>query len=100
MSDTPLTSELADWIYGPPLDENDEPLSVGEQYRIAEEEERFRWIPGYRSLVEDYLAELRKWHASWVGGSNYPPEPARVTELKGRISEYQRTRARPPWEGK
>lgn len=100
MSEPALTPELADWIYGPPSDEDDEPPSTGELYHQQEEEDRFRWIPGYRALVEEYLAELRKWHASWVGGSDYPPEPPRVTELKGRISEYQKARARPPWEVK
>lgn len=99
MSLDDLTPELAEWLYGPELDEDDEPLSTAEEYRIAEEEERFRWIPGYRQLVEDYLAELKAWHAQWVPGEDYPPEPERVASLRARVSEYQRTRAEPPSHG-
>lgn len=92
------SDDLAEWVYGPPGEEDDEPLSVGEEYRIAEEEERIRWIPGYRETVEDYLAELRKWHAAWRPGLDYPPEPERVKELRARISEWQKERAVAPWE--
>ena len=96
----PLTPELEEWIYGPPWEEGDEPPSTGELYRQQEEEERFRWIPGYKALVEKYLAELDRWHAAWVPGEDYPPEPELVAQLKSRISEYQRERAKPPWEAR
>lgn len=99
MSLNDLSPELAEWIYGPALDEDDEPLSVGEEYQIAEEEERFRWIPGYRELVERYLSALKAWHALWVPGEGYPPEPDDVRLLRPRVSEYQRTRAEPPSHG-
>lgn len=91
-----LSPELAEWIYGPVLDESDDPLTVGEEYRISEEEERFRWIPGYRELVEAYLAALARWHAAWVPGEGYPPEPEEVARLKARVSEYQQQKAYPP----
>lgn len=91
-----LTPELREWIYGPPSDEDDEPLSVGEQYRISEEEERFRWLPGYRECVERYLAELRRWHASWDRVGPYPEKPEELEALELRIAEQQRIRADPP----
>lgn len=93
-----LTPALEEWLYGHDDDPDDSYDPTAEEYHIAEEEDRFRWIPGYRALVEEYLAESAKWHASWDGKSIYPAEPARVTELKARISEYQLTRATPPWE--
>lgn len=94
MNDDELIDE---WLYGPPGG-GDEPESVGAMYARQEEEDRLKWIPGYRQTVLDYLRELTRWHLSWVRGQAYPPEPARVTELRGKISEAQRQRAVPPWE--
>lgn len=98
MSDRPWSDALSEWVYGPARDEGDEPLSVGEMYRIQEEELRIKWIPGYRELVERYLDALHAWHAAWRPGEEYPPKPPELDELEKRISLAQRERARAPWE--
>ena len=95
---SPWSPELQEWVYGPPGEEDDEPISTGEEYHIAEEEERIRWLPGYRQTVLALIASSLAWHARWVPGEPYPPEPEEHRRLAERVSELSKVRARPPWE--
>lgn len=90
--------DLIEWVYGPPGDEDDEPPSTGEIYRIQEEEDRIRWLPGYCELVEELIAVTRAWHAAWIPGEPYPPEPERHKELAAKVGELSRIRAVAPRE--
>lgn len=92
------SDDLTEWVYGPSGGEYEDEENVGQVYRRHEEEDRIRWIPGYREAVEEYMAAIRAWRESWVPGSNFPPEPERVKELRAKISEWQKSRAVPPWE--
>lgn len=47
------SDDLIEWVYGPDDPDDDEPESPGEVYRRQEEEDRIRWIPGYREAVEE-----------------------------------------------
>lgn len=92
------SKDLEEWLYGPPSDEDDELESVGEMYRRQEEEDRLRWIPGYRETVEEYLSLLHQWRATYWRGRFNEPLPERAHYLYDRISEWQKQRAVPPWE--
>lgn len=90
--------ELIEWVYGPPGELDDEPASVAEQYAVMEEEERIRWIPGYKELVLRYIASGKAWSAQWVPGQPYPEEPEEHKRLAARVEELRRQRGVPPWE--
>lgn len=90
--------ELIEWVYGPPGEEGDEPPSTGEIYAIQEEEERVRWLPGYRELLERYFRARESWHAQYIPGEPYPAEPEEHRELVAKIGTERLKRARPPWE--
>lgn len=90
--------ELIEWVYGPLRDENDEPPTTGEIYAMQEEEDRIRWLPGYRELLERYFVVEAAWHAQYIPGQPYPAEPEEHRQLVEKIGRSRLVRARPPWE--
>ena len=90
--------ELIEWVYGPPGEPDDPPPSTGEIYKIQEEEDRIRWIPGYKEAVLRLIELTKAWHESWTPGESYPPQPPEHKQQALKVREMARQRGVPPWE--
>lgn len=76
----------------------DEVEDGAEMYAHQEEEDRERWIPGYKEAKEELLAlEEARWQG-WKVRDRIPAVSPRLAKLRERFVHLQRQRPVPPWE--